>query len=198
MSLAIVAPALPLHAKVEFTLTPNGVYIHAPAQQVQAREFQPIAEWPHLPEFRVFWAWPVLRLLFEAEDRAARAERRRLAARRRGIVVTVDGAELAEPITPRWPSFAEPAMIAWLGRIRERALADEPVRVEYGLDAATGTYYRTRLRGAWTHLCRKDLGLRADAGTVASLDEARARAESIQGRLRRSGRMPVLLEAEAV
>jgi hypothetical protein len=193
------SPDVLLHAcGVEYTLTPNGIYVMAPEQRVQARPFQPWGEWPLLPALRAFWPWPILRQIWTLEDKAVRAERRRSAAKRRGIVV-LEAGKPAAPIVVRFPRSADPVMLAWRQRVRERALAEEPIRVEYGLDQLTGAEYCVRLIGAWTRLPRTDLQPAAERALVRdSLAAAQAAAEAISSRLRRAGRQLVVLEAEAV
>lgn len=213
MATAAAAPVL-LHAHgVELTFTPNGVYVIAPAQRVQAHSFQPPAEWPMLPKLQVFWPWQLLRMMFQIEDRAAKAEARRLRLKRQGVSIkntregstlvrlgmrlALDDVDLSQPVVPEWPKSADPMMIAWLGRVRERALRDEPVRVEYGPDAKAAGLYSTRLVGAWTGLHRRDLRRTCEGSTCDRLEDARAEAVQIEVRLRRAGRMPVLFAADA-
>lgn len=192
---------------IEYTFAPLAVYVAAPEQRVQAQAFQAAAEWPLLPRLKVRWSWADLRRVWEAEERASKAEARRAAAKRRGIVVVVAGAPLTEPIRPRFADGTDPVLLAWRHRVLERALAAEPIRVEYGPDEATGIGYRVRLIGAWTGRVRLDLQPeRERAMTCTTLAQAREAAEAVSLRLRRAGRRPpagcpgqatVVMEAEA-
>lgn len=175
---------------VEYTTTPNGVYVSAPAQRVQAQPFQSLADWPLLAQIRAFWPWPILRAVWRAEAQARKAEARRRAARRRGISIMAE--TMSSPIEPVFGDL-DPVMLAWRERVRRVALEREPIVLQYGLDRLTGVDYHVSLVGAWTHSPRDDLRRETEGRARETFGAALAEAETISARIRRSGRLSVLV-----